>query len=179
MTKMGCLGWRSVCGLLLAVVSSPAIAQQASPPASVFGLPPQAAPVPAPRDPLPASGVTPLGTPLSVLKEELRKPAPKLVLARVESVATFRVTITPDYQAEFQRRLPSIFALSPEDKTAGRMYGRGAGFDPVVLLNAYKNLARSYEARQARKEVERVLEEFRRLAAIEREAAAKAEADKK
>jgi len=166
-----------VCPFLLVVICAPALAQQKPAPQVVSGqrpapeTPPAATPA---RKDEPASvEVTPLGTPLSVLKQELEKPAPKIRLAHPDSVATFRVTVTPDYQAEFQRRLRSIFDLGPEDRTPSRTLGRGVGFDPVVFLNAYRSLMKAREARQARKEVQQVLEEFRRLAAAEQEAAAK------
>ena len=86
------------------------------------------------------------------------------------SVATFRVAVRPDYRAEFLSRMPSIFDFTPEEKTAIRMNAGGAGFDPLVLLHAYRRVTLSMEAARARREVDRALEEFRKIEEARRKA---------
>ena len=87
------------------------------------------------------------------------------------SVATFRVIIRPDYQAEFLSRMPSIFGLSPEEKRAARINANGSGFDPLVLLDAFQRVRLSLEAARARREIEQALEEFRKIEEARRKAA--------
>lgn len=175
---MGCRLGRLAVGAVLVFSPLCVTAQQPPGPASVEPSPsaPQARAAAAETAP---SGDTPTGASLDRFRQQLQRPASTLKVASATSVATFRVSVRPDYRAEFQSRLAPIFELTPEEKRAVRLGAGGAGFDPLVVLNAYRRVKHSLEAARARREVEQALAEFRKLEEARRKAAEEQEGGKK
>ena len=175
---MGCRLRRVAAGVVLVFSPLGVWAQQPPEPVAVEPAPSTSQARAAAAETVPAAD-TPTGASLDRFRQQLQRPASTLKIASAASVATFRVSVRPDYRAEFQSRLAPVFELTPEEKRAIRLGAGGAGFDPLVVLNAYRRVKHSLEAARARREVEQALAEFRRVEEARRKAAEEQEGGKK
>lgn len=172
----------------LAAASVPALAQQTTqaPTGSAATAAPAPSPQAAPQTAAPAANgdgravddLTLLGTPLALFRQQLQKPQVSFSLPRGNPVATYRVTVTPGYQAEFVSRFRPMWELSDEERRLSKMSAKGGGLDPMAAVRAYRHVAKSLEARRARKEVALVLQQLRAQAEAERLEAARDQAAK-